>query len=380
MELTRKKILFVAQMPPPVHGVSIMNKFIRESKYINAALDCEYINLATAVSIDDLQKNRFFKYFTAMNILLKVFFKMLTRRYDYVYVTVFPYGFSFFKDSFVVLLAKLFRLKCILHVHTYGFKSGSRRSVRMKRFYQFVFKNTEVICLSKLLVEDIEELYCGAVYILPNGIPQENFSNTYDVHKKSTTLLYLSNLIKGKGILVLIDAVALLKERGYKFNLRVVGSENDVKYDTLEKLVRAMNLQEYVTLVGPRYEEEKHNEFRNADIFVLPSDYDTFGLVLLEAMQFGVPCISTNIGGIPDVLGNDRGIIIREITANAIADAVAALIDAPEKRLQISASGFTYFTQNYTLQTFEQRLVNILTGAPDVVELRLVYPEGKVAV
>lgn len=359
------------QLPPPVHGVSVMNKIIKDSSIINGALTCDYINLATAKNIDDLQKSGLRKYLLTIKILAQSIFKMATRRYNYVYITVFPFGFAFYKDSLVVLLARLFRLKPLLHLHTYGFKKNAKQSAWSRWYYRFVFKNTEVICLSDLLLEDIEEIYKGKVFILPNGIPRINFNNTYNNNQQPLTLLYLSNLIKGKGILILMDAIEILKREEFKFILRVVGPEGDVDYKTLEKIVEDKKIRNEVVLVGPKFGEEKFEEFRRAGIFLLPSNYDTFGLVLLEAMQFGVPCISTNIGGIPDVLGNRRGIIIPEITGEELAKAIKHLLQNAEERSRMSREGFEYYRKNFTVEVFEKNLKNILMGHPDRKNERL---------
>ena len=79
------------QFPPPIHGVSVMNDIIRNSTLINSKFQCDYINLATAKNIDDLQKNSFFKYILTLKIISKAFYKMLTNRYEYVYITIFPF-------------------------------------------------------------------------------------------------------------------------------------------------------------------------------------------------------------------------------------------------------------------------------------------------
>src|SRR5688572_1739712 len=93
----RKKILFVMQLPPPVHGVSVMNEIVKGSSILNEAFDCHHVNLTTARDIDDIQKSRFSKYILTLKIILKVFAKMSSNRYDYVYITIFPYGFAFLK-------------------------------------------------------------------------------------------------------------------------------------------------------------------------------------------------------------------------------------------------------------------------------------------
>jgi len=357
----KKKILFILHLPPPIHGVSVMNQVIYDSALINGSFDCDFINLATAGKIENLQKHAFSKYFPALKMISRVLFKLLTRRYDEVYVTPFPYGFAFIKDSVTLLLIRLFGVKPILHLHTYGFKKAAGRSGLRKKYYRFVFKNVDVICLSKLLIEDIEGLYKGAVSILPNGIRQVNFENTYQLHNGPVQLLFLSNLIKGKGILLLIDAAAILKEQGYAFHLRVAGPESEITYNDLRALISAKQITDVITLAGPKYDVEKYEEFRKADIFILPSDYETFGLVLLEAMQFGVPCIAGNVGGIPDVLGDGRGILLNELNAATLAGAIAYLIDHPQERQSMGAAGFNYYKTHFTQDKFESGLNNILS-------------------
>lgn len=366
-----KKILLIMQLPPPVHGASVMNQLIKDSQLVNSSFDCDYIDLATAKDIDDLQKNRLSKYFLTLAIVWKALFKMISRRYEYVYITIFPYGLAFIKDSLIVILAKMLGAKPLLHLHTYGFKEGSGRSSFWKRYYTYVFRNTEVICLSDRLTEDIEFIYKGKIYILPNGIPQVNFENRYKNGNDPVTVLFLSNLIKGKGILELMDALELLHKKGLDFRFRIVGSERDVTYKTLQELAQQKGMEEKVHIAGAKYKEEKHEEYKNAGVFILPSNYDTFGLVLLEAMQFGVPCISTNIGGIPDVLGDGRGMILQAITAEAIAEAVEHLIKHPDARAEMSRKGFDYFGENFTDRIFEKRLIRIFAGNPELINERL---------
>lgn len=360
------------QLPPPVHGVSVMSELIRNSGLINTTFACSYVNLATAGSVSGLQKGSPGKYPATLRLLASVLLKLICRRYTKICITLFPYGFSFYKDACVILLCRLFGYKPLLHLHTYGFKATARKSALRKRFYRFVFKRSEVICLSARLIEDIEELYTGRVCILPNGIPKVNKHNTYTLSSGPVKLLYLSNLIKGKGVLLLPDALELVKAAGYQVRLRIAGAEMDVSYRQLDLLIREKKLEKEISLAGPKSGEAKYREFREADIFLLPSNYDTFGLVLLEAMQFGVPCISTMVGGIPDVLGEGRGLLIPEINAAELAKAIIYLVEHPGKRLQMSQKAFDYFNAHYTQESFEQGLIRILNNQPLQADERLV--------
>jgi glycosyltransferase involved in cell wall biosynthesis len=353
------------QLPPPVHGVSVMSKIIYESKLVQQAFRCRFIDLSTSKAVTDLQKQKFYKWLRAFKLFVKTSFCLLFFRYKKVYITVFPYGPGFMKDMLIVLLTRLFFQKPILHIHSYGFRKFGERS-RIRTFlYKLVFRNAEVICLSKLLVEDITPFFKGKVSILPNGVPCVNMVNEYTINSGKTTLLYLSNLIRGKGIYLVLEALANLIQRGYQLQLRIAGPEGDVTYADLKNEVQRLQLTESVVFLGPKFGSDKYKEYQQADIFLLPSDYDTFGLVLLDAMQFGVPAISSPIGGIPDVLGEGRGVLVERIDGEALTRAIEGLVLSPEKRLAISTSAFDFFHKNYTTAVFERRLIAILNDSPE---------------
>jgi glycosyltransferase involved in cell wall biosynthesis len=360
------------QFPPPIHGVSVMNQIIKDSLLINEKIDCDYINLATTKEIKDLRKSQLNKYFITLKILFQLIFKLISHPYDRIYITIFPYGFAFYKDAMMVLTAKLFQKKVLLHLHSYGFKKAAGQSKFTKLIYRFVFKNTEVICLSEALIEDIELIYHGEVFILPNGIPQVNFVNNYNTNKQGLTFLYLSNLLKFKGILLIMNAIQLLKAKGLDFKLRVVGSEGDITYAMLQDVVDKNELNQYVTFLGPKFGDDKFNEFKNADVFLFPSEFETFGLVLLEAMQYGVPAIASSIGAIPDIIGEGRGILLEELKPNVLADKMEFMINHPEERKKMSEFGFNYFKSNFTVEVFEQRCLDVLLSKSKQVNKRLV--------
>ena len=216
----------------------------------------------------------------------------------------------------------------------------------MKKFlYGRVFKNTACICLSPILKPDIEKVAGSQPYIVPNGIPEFNThmpEKTPENHSEPQ-ILYLSNYIQSKGILILIEALGILKKRDYTFNARLVGAPGDVDMEMLNELIILNNLSSSVTATGPLYDENKIAEFRNADMFVFPTYYDNeaFPLVLLEAMQFSLPVISTFEGGIPDMIRNNvNGILVEKKNAVVLADKIAGLLVNPPLRKSMGNSGY----------------------------------------
>lgn len=362
--MSRKKILFVVHLPPPIHGVSVMNSIIKNSLHINEAVQSAYINLSLASGPNDFRKQRIVKYFKFIWVVLKTLRALIFKRIDVVYSTPFPFGVAFYKDALIILLCKIFKKRVLLHLHTHGFKSACTGAFTTW-FYRLVFKSTQVICLSPLLTKDIEGIYTGTVYIVPNGIPVVNTTLRYTAHSEKLKILFLSNLISGKGIMLVMEAFKTLVANGMPHELWVAGADADITEEQLKAYAKTQGLEKQIHILGPVYDAAKWTLLQSADMLVLPSNYDTFGLVLLEAMQFGVPCIASNFGGIPDVIGDGRGLILPELSVEAVAKAISTLCEQPELRLQISKTAFTYFHNEFTSVRFEERCLHALLDNPD---------------
>lgn len=347
------------QLPPPVHGVSVMSEVIRNSNLIQSHVTCYYLNSALASGISNLQKMGMGKTIRGLRIVLQLLWLLLRRRYEGVYLTFFPYGAGFVKDVCLILLCKLFGYSPWLHLHTLGFSQHAKSSPVKTKLYRWAFRHTKPICLSNGLSKDIEGLFVGSVQILPNGISPV-LKETKFQDNQTLQVLFLSNLIKGKGILLVMEAMHLLNKKNVQAHLRVVGEEFDVRYAELKQLAAEYHISDRVLLMGPKYGHEKTELLQTADVIVLPSDYDTFGLVLLEAMQAGKACIATAVGAMPEVLSEGCGIILPERSAEALANALSYLIEHPQERRNMGLRARERYLHNYTAAHFEKNLLDIL--------------------
>lgn len=98
-------------------------------------------------------------------------------------------------------------------------------------------------------------------------------------------------------------------------------------------------------------------------MFIFPTYYsnECFPLVLLEAMQQGLPCISTNEGGIADIIiPNETGYIIPKKSAQELADKIEILLKDNSLRIAMGNKGLERYKHLFTLNAFEQRIVSIL--------------------
>ena len=148
---------------------------------------------------------------------------------------------------------------------------------------------------------------------------------------------FLSNLLISKGINVLLDALKILKERGYTFVCQYVGGEtSEMGAVQFSEEVDKRGLNDRVAYVSRKVGEEKKAFFRQADVFVLPTYYynECFPLVILEAMEYKLPVISTNEGGMPDIVKDgENGLICEKQNPVWLADCIAKLLDDEELKL-----------------------------------------------
>src|SRR5262249_18731710 len=150
---------------------------------------------------------------------------------------------------------------------------------------------------------DIDKVHEGKYYILNYGIPPIENSDTPRNNEKPV-IVYLSNFVKSKGIIIFLETAKKLKERGVPFNAIAIGNDGDYTINEAKDFVRSNDLPAHVTISGPLYGKEKFDALRKADIFVFPTFYknEAFPVCILEAFQCALPVISTYNAAIPDII------------------------------------------------------------------------------
>jgi len=362
----KPKVLFILHLPPPVHGAAMMGKFIEESTVINSSFNADYINLSASNDIREVGKGGISKIFSTLTIMARVLKALLSKRYELCYMTLTAKGYGYYKDLMVVAILKIFRKKIIYHFHNKGVATQEQNTID-NLLYRFTFKATKSILLSSLLYPDISRYVNREdVFFCANGIPELETDAAIKKRYNSLNtcnLLFLSNMVAEKGVLVLLNACKLLKENGTLFECHFVGAWADVSEDTFNQYVSKNNLSDCIFTHGKKYDQDKLKFYRSADIFVFPTFYhnECFPLVLLEAMQFGLPLISTNEGGIADIISDgETGFIVAQNNSAELSDKLEYLIKNPELRLKMGVAGRKRFEKKFTLGHFENHLSEIL--------------------
>jgi glycosyltransferase involved in cell wall biosynthesis len=353
-----KRILFVVQLPPPVHGVALMNDLIVKSSHIKDVFETRHVNLGTSAQIADIGKFSPAKLFLSIRCLVLILRQLFIFRPDLVYLTLSPTGFAFYRDAVYVSFIRLFPTRLVLHLHGQGIRTGAQNSRLFKWLCRRIFRKSHVIFLSERLKEDAIGFVRTAPFVVNNGIPDDHIHPHHgDSHEGPIRILYLSNYVRSKGILDLIDALEIVTRSNRSFHCDLVGKPFDITTDFLQNYIQQKNLADMVSVLGARYNGEKTRLLENADIFILPSSNDAFPLVILEAMKFGLPVISTIEGGIPDIIDDGiNGLLVPKKDIPALAEKIAFLLDNPEHRARLGTAGKNKFLNKFTLSTFERNI------------------------
>jgi glycosyltransferase involved in cell wall biosynthesis len=350
------------QLPPPVHGAAVMNSYVQKSALINATFDLDVLGLHYVKKITDFRDAYLKKTYLFIKYWFILLYKLTFNRPDMVYFTITPYGVSFYRDLLMVALIKIFRVKLVYHLHGKGIKDCYPRH---KKCYNYAYHNVEVICLGNKLTEDIY-FFKGTPYIVNNGIPIINdIAQKQKRNDDTVNILFLSNFIKSKGVLDLLESAKLLMGGGFMFKIQLIGQyRGNLTKEFFDDYINKNNLTNYVELIGPVYGDAKKQYFIDSDIFVFPTYYrnEAMPLVLLEAMQFGLPCISTFEGSIPEIIENNiTGLLFKQRDVESFASKLELLIKDKELRVEMGKRGKERFDKFFTLEKFEQNLCNTFT-------------------
>ena len=226
----KPKILFIMHMPPPVHGAAMVGQYIHDSELISRNFKCYYINLTTAKNLQDIGKMGMRKLFDFYKLLGKIRQTLKEVHPDLVYITPNASGGAFYKDFIVVQMIKAMGYKVVVHFHNKGVATHQNRWFDDALYKRF-FKGIKVILLSECLYSDIRKYVDRKnVFVCANGI---SCSSDLVPHSESSSVsknqiphvLFLSNLLISKGVVVLLDALQILKEKGRSFVCDFVGGE-----------------------------------------------------------------------------------------------------------------------------------------------------------
>lgn len=356
------RILFFLKLPPPQTGATTINSYVFESELLERSFECRRLGVSYAKSVSDLGSLNLGKLWIFFSTFFRFLYNLIFHRPKLIYFQPSIFEFPYLRDLTFILIGRLFRVKFLLHLHGKGISEVATKSKFKLFLYKLGFSRQFIIVLSNIQIKDIALSNPKLVYIVPNGIQCISGIN---LTKEASTFspfrfLFLSNLIKSKGILNLLEASKILKSQGRDFIIDIVGGNGDITKEEIEAIINQMGLSSCIFLHGAIYGKEKFKYYESANAFVYPTTNDALPLVILEAMQFGIPVIATKEGAIPEIIDDGiTGLLVDKNRPDQIASKLEILMNDFGLRKRMGEAGRRKFSEKYTFEIFEQNMKNV---------------------
>ena len=269
---------------------------------------------------------------------------------------------------FGALLARSLRLPHVWHIHEILVKP----SFLPRLLHRFAVRSSDaVVCISEAVRNHVaKDVPAAALLVIPNGIRPITFSDESPATLRAALELPLQPLLVGtlgrisawKGQTVLAEAAALLRQSGRNAHFLVMGGvfDGDTRpLVALEDVVREHHLESTFSIRG--FRPDARNLLRALDIFVLPSVLpEPFGLVVTEAMAAGLPVVATDQGGPREIVVHQTtGLLVTPNDPQALADALARLLDDSGMRQRYGEAGRQRLLEHFSLPLFVDRFSNL---------------------
>lgn len=362
----KKKICFIAQFPPPIHGLS---------KAVDTLFNSELRNEFDFEKID-IKDNR---------QILRNLNRIRKSDADLFYFTISQTKGGNLRDLVILKLLEKKHKKCLIHLHGGYYRqlvdndmSGWQRKANYKAIHQLegaIVLGDSLKFIFKGMLPDEK------IYVVPNCVDDEYLMADDEFEEKMGAIdkrtikhvLYLSNFIKSKGYPEVLEMAKLEKERVE------TGGESKLHFDFAGKFFEAAekdfffqyikenDLEEYITYHGVVDGDKKRELLKSCDIFVLLTRYLNEGqpISILEAMGNGMVIVATNHAGIPDIVKDgENGIVVddSDIKIGKLYDKILKLFESFKN---IEIANRSEIKSMYTQKKYSDGIQQVFNSALD---------------
>ncbi len=349
-------ILMILKTPPPFGGGELQCAALKKHVENNPGFKIIEINSKTRNKTNQGKFN-FWKMNEFFRLWLRVLSQILWNRPALIFCPVAKSFPHFLRDSLLFWTAWLFRVPFAgeLAGATFYFLGENKRQTLYGKLVLSRF-----CCLRVLgdgIAAHLRTFGIENTIVSDNGIdlPLKNSLNPDSKTKDAPfRILFVGTLSEQKGFSTLVDACGKLADEGCQFEVHTMGewgSEN-FKHET-EKRIRQKGLSKHLILHGLTHGKRKAELYAGTDVLVLPSYIEGQPLVILEALSYGIPVISTCVGGIPDTIKDEQnGFIIQPGDSVELGEKIRFLMQTPKICQRMSQANSTLYLKRFTEAAF----------------------------
>ena len=347
------RVVAVGQTPPPYGGQSLAIESFVTGEY--EGIEVSHVRMAFSAEMADVGRFQARKLLHLLTVVVRVLWQRFrTGAKVLYYPPAGPDLVPVMRDLAILLATRWAFDATVFHFHAGGLSEIWPRLPRaLRRPFRAAYARPDLALQpSALNPPDGEFLGARRTVVIPNGVPDSADAGDPVGDPGQPTILYVGVVRESKGVLVLLDACKRLEERGVVFELRIMGSFESPEFKLGVRAVLAeAGLEAKTALLGARIGEEKARYFATSDVFCYPTFFEaeTFGLVVIEAMQFSLPVVASRWRGVSSVVADgETGILVPPKDPEALADALQALLEDPTKRERLGRRGRELYLERYT--------------------------------
>ena len=355
--MDRNKILILIPGPDARGGITNYYYSIRKH------LDNNYIFLVRGARKWPYHSNIFKEFFRIVMDNILFLSILLTKNVKIVQTSTSLTSTALIRDSIYLFFAKVFRLKTVIFFR--GWDPSKEQKIKWI-FRKIIFASDAIIVLSEyvksLLIKSgyKNKIYAETTLVdvdLLKNVSAEKIVEKYK-NKSEINLLFMARIEKAKGIYQAIDTFKLIKNKHSNVNLFVAGSgraEEDAKNYVRENQINNVFFTGFIS------GDKKIHYLESSHIYIFPSYYiEGMPNSVLEAMAFGLPVISRNVGGLLDIIKDyENGFITDSFDPLVFAELISKLLDDTDLMIKIALNNFYKAQKKFRSDIVAERLKKI---------------------
>ncbi|KAF9764395.1 Phosphatidylinositol N-acetylglucosaminyltransferase subunit A [Nosema granulosis] len=250
-------------------------------------------------------------------------------------------------------------LRTVLTEHSL-FEERPFENIIVNTLTKFILKTVDrCICVSQTSKENLHkrtEISLEKITVIQNGVISEKFYPPREV-SKGKKIIVMSRLVYRKGIDLLVQAIPIICDSDKEINIFIAG--DGPKIDEIQQVIDENDLSERVSIVGEIKHSEVGDFLRSGDVFLNTSLTETFCMAILEASMCGLHVVSTNVGGIHEVLPKEL-ITFAKPTSEDLAIKVMEAVNNVDKETILAK--YSFLKEKYSWNSIAEKTENLYCG------------------
>jgi len=284
----------------------------------------------------------------------QVIFKYIFHKYikknglpNIVHLHSFSYG------EFAIWIKDTYHIPYVVTEHSTGFARNLISPIDMNRAKKIFRESLFNLAVSREFAKLLKEKTNIGFYYLPNIVNVNFFNIKINRTDNDFNFVNIAFLDKKKNQAMLIHAFHKIFKHKIHVKLTIAG--DGPEYMNLKQLINILDMNNQIILYGRADRNEVKELLQNSDAFVLSSQYETFGVVLIEAMACGLPVISTKCGGPESIIIDEKLGVLVDTNVNSLTDGMKHIYETVYNKREIRE----YVVKNFSEKIIADKLINI---------------------